>query len=111
MERSVYGRSRNEGLVPLHVQDEVESRIVLPRHDFGDALGARLVRSGRQYCLEPGRSHHGGDFRGIGRDHDPIAGGEFGETADDSEDEGFSGEEPERLARQAAGAQPSRNHA
>jgi hypothetical protein len=57
------------------------------------------VRGGGEHGLEPGRAHHGGDLEGVGGDDDAVAGSEGTETADDTEDEGFSGEEPERLAR------------
>jgi hypothetical protein len=48
---------------------------------------------------------------GVCSDDDTVTHVEVDEAMGDAEDEGFSGEEPEGLTRQAAGAQPSRNHA
>jgi hypothetical protein len=69
------------------------------------------VRHRGEHGFEAGLADDLGDLPGLGSDYDPFADVEVNETPDDSEDEWFSGEEPKGLSGEAAGAQPSGNHA
>jgi hypothetical protein len=111
IEGSVDRGGGHEGLVSLDIQDEVVARKLFIGNYFRCSLCAGLMRGGSQHGFESGLLHHRHNLLGVGRDDQPVADLELGETAGDSEDEGFPGEEPEGLVRQTAGAQPSRNHA
>src|SRR2546427_10016268 len=69
------------------------------------------MRGRRQHGLIPRALDHGGNVAGVGRDDQAIAHARFSDSPDDPEDEGFACQRQEWLAREAAGAQPRRDHA
>src|SRR5207247_6483563 len=72
---------------------------------------ARLVVGGGQHRLEPRSLDDRDDVAGVRCDHPAIAHTRFSDSAHNPEDEGFACQRQERLAREAAGAQPRRNDA
>src|SRR5206468_4937347 len=105
------GRGRNEWLVALYVQDEVEIAKWCFGNDFRNALGARCMIGRRHDRFETRLGDDVRDLPCVGSDHKSITHTEFGDAAGDDDDEGFATQWQEWLARKPAGAQPCRNHA